>query len=224
MMCGAEITRVILTASGGPFRTWSTEQIQRATPAQAMKHPTWSMGAKVTIDSASLMNKALELIEAHWLFGLGADRLGVLVHPQSVIHAIIEHADGSCLAQMATPDMRTPIQNALTWPGTLPGLARPIDWRTLGTLEFEQPDLDRFPALGLGFEAIRRGLSAGAILNAANEETVAAFVRADGTMPFGRVAEIVADVFERVPLTPVNNLADVLNADAQARTAACSAS
>ena len=211
----AVVERAILTASGGPFRTTPLDEMRRATPAQALAHPTWAMGPKNTIDSATMVNKGLELIEAHWLFGLGAERLGVLVHPQSIVHAIVELADGSSIAQLAAADMRCPIQLALTWPARAPGCARRIDWREMGRLEFEEPDHERFQAVELAFGVIREGGTAGAVFNAANEVAVAAF-RAEA-IPFGRIVEIVAAALERVPHRAADSLGAVLEADAEAR-------
>jgi len=213
----AGVTRAILTASGGPFRTWTKPRIDAATPAEALKHPTWTMGRKVTIDSASLMNKALEVIEAHWLFGLPGEKLGVLVHPQSVVHAMAEFEDGSTVAQLAPPDMRLPIQRALTWPMCGAGISKGVDWTTLRTLEFEVPDLERFPALGLAYWAIEAGGTAGAIVNAANEEAVRAFLDANGRMPFGEITQLVMEAAQSVPVRAVTTLHDVLEADAAAR-------
>lgn len=236
LAAGAEVARVVLTASGGPFRTWERERIERATVQEALNHPTWSMGPKVTIDSASLTNKALEVIEAHWLFGLGAERIGVVVHPQSIVHALVEYSDGNVLAQLAPPDMRTPIQCALTWPGRAGGVSRKIDWRALGGLEFAEPDLERFPALGVGFEVVRRGGTAGAVFNAANEAAVEAFLsghdlgagagaatgRARACPPvrpiaFGRIAELSSRALEEVGVSALNSLDDAVRADAEAR-------
>ena len=172
----ATVAKLVLTASGGPFRTWAREAIRQATPAQALKHPTWTMGQKVTIDSASLTNKALEVIEAHWLYAMPAERIDVLVHPQSIVHSFVEYTDGSVIAQLGSPDMRCPIQFALSYPHRADGACRKLDWRTLTKLDFEAPDLDRFPALGLAYDVIRAGGTSGAIFNAANEEAVEAFL------------------------------------------------
>jgi len=220
----ADVARVILTASGGPFRTWSRERIAGATRADALKHPTWAMGRKVTIDSASLMNKALELIEAHWLFGAASERLGAVIHPQSIVHAMIERIDGTTLMQAAAPDMRTPILQALAWPHAAAGCGRRMDPLASSCLEFEPPDPERFPALGLAFEAMRLGGTAGAILNAANEEAVAAFL-GDGqggssSMPFVAIAEVAAWTLRNVSATTVTRLDDVLRADRAARECA----
>lgn len=215
MRCGGEVARVVLTASGGPFRTWTREQIVAATPAQALKHPTWSMGQKVTIDSASLTNKALELIEAHWLFGLEPERLGVVIHPQSIVHALVEMSDGNVIAQLAPPDMRTPIQIALTYPARRAGVSRKLDWASLSRLDFEQPDLDRFPALGAAERVMRLGGTAGAVFNAANEAAVEMFLR--GEIPFGRIPELSLGAIDGVGVSPLRGLQDVLDADAEAR-------
>ncbi|MBS0197572.1 MAG: 1-deoxy-D-xylulose-5-phosphate reductoisomerase [Planctomycetes bacterium] len=212
------ITRVVLTASGGPFRTWERAAMQAATPEQALKHPTWTMGRKVTIDSASLMNKALELIEAHWLFGLPADRLGAIIHPQSIVHAMVDYADGSTIAQLGAPDMRTPIQYALTWPHRADGVSKKIDWTTLTSLEFQQIDPAQFPAPSLALRAIETGGAAGAILNAANEIAVEAFLARQ--IPFGRISTLVAETLDALPRRDIDTLQDCLTADAAARDCA----
>ncbi|MFN0131086.1 MAG: 1-deoxy-D-xylulose-5-phosphate reductoisomerase [Phycisphaerales bacterium] len=211
----AQIARVTLTASGGPFRTFTTDQLAAATPAQALNHPTWSMGRKVTIDSASLMNKALELIEAHWLFGLSADRLDAVIHPQSIVHAFVEYADGSVLAQLAAPDMRLPIQHALTFPMRAPASVRRLDLAALSRLHFEPIDANRFPAIGLARAAMAAAGAAGTTLNAANESAVDAFLA--GRIPFPRITDLVARALEALPSTPISSLADVMAADARAR-------
>lgn len=214
-MSGVE--RLVLTASGGPFRTWTKADIERATPREALKHPTWAMGAKVTVDSASLMNKGLEVIEAKWLFGLDAAHIRVMVHPQSIVHALVEMKDGSVLAQLGAPDMRTPIQHALTFPQRCAGPATRLDLAALSRLDFEPPDTERFPALQLAYDALARGGTAGAILNAANEAAVEAFLHVDGRLAFGRLASLVAGAMERVPSTPLRTLEDALDADRRAR-------
>lgn len=214
------VSRVILTASGGPFRAWSKEQIHAATPAQALRHPTWSMGPKVSIDSASLMNKALEIIEAHWLFGVPGPRIEAVIHPQSIVHAMAEFTDGSVIAQMASPDMRGPIQHALAWPIRCNGVSKRLDFGALGRLEFEPPDHARFPALALAYQAIEKGGTAGAILNAANETAVEAFIksgRGESPMPFGRITELVGAALAQVPVRPLTALADCQAAEAAAR-------
>ncbi|MGB4106655.1 MAG: 1-deoxy-D-xylulose-5-phosphate reductoisomerase [Alphaproteobacteria bacterium] len=170
------VSKIILTASGGPFRTWSREQMARATREQALAHPNWVMGPKITIDSATMMNKALEIIEAHYLFGMEPEKIDVLVHPQSVIHSMVEYRDGSVLAQMAASDMRTPIAHALAWPERIDTPGRRLDWTQLKELTFEQPDLTRFPALGLAYEALKQGPYACLALNAANEVAVESFL------------------------------------------------
>ncbi len=209
------IKRVILTASGGALRARSKEDTYNATPEDALAHPTWSMGTKVTIDSASLTNKALEIIEAHWLFGLESERIGVLIHPQSIVHAIVEMADGSSIAQMGAPDMRTPIQFALTFPNRADGLWPIVDWHALGRLDFAAPDLHRFPALGLGYRVVDLGGTSGAVFNAANEAAVEAFLARK--IPFGRIAELSAAALDEVGVSPLNSLEDALAADAESR-------
>lgn len=211
----ARVTRVILTASGGPFRSKSRDEVYHATAAEALRHPTWNMGPKVTIDCASLTNKALEVIEAHWLFGLPGEQIGVLVHPQSIVHSIVEYPDGSAIAQLAPPDMRTPIQYALTYPARPAGVSRKLDWSKLGTLEFAEPDLERFPALALAWRVIERGGTAGAVMNAANEAAVEAFIA--GRVPFGRIPELTLEAMDSVGVSPVRDLRDVMEADAEAR-------
>ncbi len=211
------VRRVTLTASGGPFRTWSIEQIRHATREQALRHPTWSMGAKVTIDSASLMNKALELIEAHWLFDLPPEKLDAIIHPQSVVHAIVELHDASVLAQLATPDMRTPIQAALSFPRRSSGAAPRLDLASLSRLEFETPDPAKFPALSLADHVMRLGQSSGAILNAANEEGVAAFLDPDRNLPFHCIAELAREALETLPIGPLRDLSDLAEAESLAR-------
>lgn len=213
------VARVVLTASGGPFRTWSAEAIRDATPAQALAHPTWRMGPKVTIDSASLMNKALELIEAHWLFGVGADRLDALVHPQSIVHGLVEFADGSVVAQMGAPDMRTPIQLALCWPHRPPASGQRLDLASLSRLDFEPPDPGRFPALGLARRIIsgETGSGSGAVFNAANEAAVRRFLAPGSTMPFGAIVPSVASALEALSGEDAPTLADVARLDALAR-------
>ena len=210
-----EITRVVLTASGGPFRTWSHEHTFNATVEQALNHPTWKMGPKVTIDSATLMNKALEVIEAHWLFDLPANRIDAIVHPQSIVHAMIEYADGSVMAQLSPPDMKLPIQAALCWPNRFPGVAKKLDWNTLKTLDFQPIDHERFPAIALAKHVIEHGGSAGATLNAANEIAVEAFMNQQ--IRFGDIARIVKDTLHALPTHAITTLNDVEAADHNAR-------
>lgn len=223
-VCAEHVARVTLTASGGPFRTWTKDRIATATVQQALKHPTWSMGPKVTIDSASLMNKGLELIEAHWLFGLEPDRLAVLIHPQSIVHALVEYLDGSVIAQLGSADMRTPIMHALLAGSRPPACAPRLDWTTARSLDFEPLDHQRFPAVGLAMRAMRQGGTAGAVLNGANEEAVLAFLRAPeaahaSNLPFGRIVELVERAMDQVGVRPITSLADVMDADRLARLA-----
>lgn len=185
----ASVERMILTASGGPFRTWSAEAIADASPAAALAHPNWSMGPKVTIDSAGLMNKGLELIEAHHIFGVSAERLAVLVHPQSIVHGLVAFADGAVVAGLAVPDMKVPIAHCLAYPGRAPTSARRLDLAEIGTLTFERPDFARFPALGLAMEALRAGGALPTILNAGNEIAVEAFLA--GRIRFWEIAKMV---------------------------------
>jgi len=188
------VGRIILTASGGPFRTWTRQATSSATPEQAVAHPNWSMGAKISVDSATMMNKALEMIEAAYLFSVRADQIDVLVHPQSIIHSMVEYVDGSTLAQLGPPDMRTPIAYALSWPGRIHWPAPRLDLATIGALTFEQPDLERFPALGLARQALKIGGGAPAAMNAANEAAVAAFL--DRQIGFLDIAAVVAQTLE----------------------------
>src|SRR5262245_25447807 len=171
-----EVRRVVLTASGGPFRGRTASDLADVTTAEALRHPTWKMGPKITVDSATLMNKALEIIEARWLFGLEPEQIEVIIHPESVIHSFVEFVDGSVLAQLSPPDMRLPIQYALTYPERVSGPARRLNWSDLGSWRFEQPDGDTFPALQLGYEVARRGGTCGAVLNAGNEAAVGRFL------------------------------------------------
>jgi 1-deoxy-D-xylulose-5-phosphate reductoisomerase len=211
----ADVTRVVLTASGGPFRGRSAAEIEAATPEEALHHPTWRMGPKITIDSATLMNKALEVIEARWLFGLAAGQIDVIVHPESIVHSFVEFVDGSVLAQLSPPDMRLPIQFALTYPDRVPGPARKLDWRTLSGLHFEPPDRSTFPALELGFEVARRGGTCGAVLNAANEGAVARFL--DRQIGFADIARCCRAVLDHHDYDPVPTLDGLLAADRWAR-------
>ena len=211
----AEVRRLILTASGGPFRTRSAADIYHATLDDALNHPTWTMGPKVTLDSATLMNKALEIIEAHWLFGVPAEQIDVLIHPQSLVHGLVEFHDGSTLAQLGPPDMRTPIQHALTHPHHVQTCGPTLDWATLKHLDFDKPDPARFPALALAYAAIERGGTAGATLNAANEAAVEAFLAA--RIPFGRIVELVQSACDALPASPLQTLADIDAATAAAR-------
>ena len=209
------VRRVILTASGGPFRRKSREEMQAVTPAQAVAHPTWSMGAKISVDSATLMNKGLELIEAFHLFPLDADAFDVVVHPQSVIHSMVEYVDGSVLAQLGAPDMRIPIAYALAWPERMETPCERLDLVRIGSLDFEAPDLDRFPALALARLALKAGGGKPAILNAANEVAVAAFL--DGQIGFLDIAAIACDTIEQFDPPPPSSLDEVLDVDREAR-------
>jgi 1-deoxy-D-xylulose-5-phosphate reductoisomerase len=210
-----EVRKIILTASGGPFRSWSASEIASATLEDALRHPTWKMGPKITIDSATMMNKALEIIEACWLFGVAPDAIEVLIHPESIIHSMVEFCDGSVIAQLGTPDMRTPIQYALTYPDRRDGIASRVDFAGLRRLNFEPPDLERFPALRLGYHVARTGGTAGAVFNAANEAAVEAF-RA-GRIAFGRILELIERVLGRHAVVKEPDLQTLLDADAWAR-------
>jgi 1-deoxy-D-xylulose-5-phosphate reductoisomerase len=210
-----EVERIVLTASGGPFRTWPAASLAAATPTEALRHPTWSMGKKITIDSATMMNKALELIEARWLFGLPAERLVVLVHPQSIVHSLVEFVDGSVIAQLSPPDMKLPIQYALLFPERVPGVARRFDFTQSVALEFEPPDPARFPAVRLGHEAAARGGTAGAVLNAANEEAVRGFLA--GELAFTDIAAVTERVLGEHPFLADPSLDEIRRLDAWAR-------
>lgn len=207
--------KLILTASGGPFRTWDAPSIARATASQALRHPNWSMGSKITVDSASMMNKALEVIEARWLFGLPPERIEVLIHPQSVVHSLVAFSDGALLAQLGTPDMRLPILYAMAFPERLPTGGERLDLARVGQLTFEKPDPSRFPCLNLGYEALKMGGTACAMLSAANEIAVEAFL--SGRIPFGGVARTVSAVLEKLPVTPAPSVDAICEADARAR-------
>jgi 1-deoxy-D-xylulose-5-phosphate reductoisomerase len=210
-----EVRRLWLTASGGPFRTWPKEKLATATPAQALKHPNWDMGAKITIDSATMMNKALEVIEASVLFGLPVAQVEVCIHPQSIIHSLVEFVDGSVLAQLGWPDMRVPIAYALTYPRRLPLNSEPLDLGKVAQLSFERPDFERFPALRLGYEAAEIGGTMPAVLNAANEVAVAAFL--DGRLPFPGIPRVVEETMAAHTPEPLENLAQVLAVNNWAR-------
>jgi 1-deoxy-D-xylulose-5-phosphate reductoisomerase len=213
-----EVKKIVLTASGGSLRGMSQAAVACATVEQVLDHPTWNMGAKVTVDSASLMNKALELIEAHWLFDVGASQLDAIIHPQSIVHGMVEFCDGSVIAQLSPPDMRLPIQYALTWPERVAGITSAIDWATVKSLEFEQIDRTVFPAISLAYEVIERGGTSGAILNASNEVVVDAFLQ-DG-LPFGAMVAIVKEVIGTLQIVDSPDLESVLVADKEARTMA----
>jgi 1-deoxy-D-xylulose-5-phosphate reductoisomerase len=210
-----EVRRVVLTASGGPFRGMSRRQLQDVTPSDALNHPTWKMGKKVTIDSATLMNKALEIVEARWLFNLPPDKIEVVIHPESLVHSFVEFVDGSVMAQISPPDMRLPIQYALTYPDRLTSPARKLDWSALGTIHFEQPDRATFPALDLGFEVARRGGTSGAVLNAANEAAVHRFLA--GELKFLDIPRVCREVLDQHNFSPRPTLEELWSADRQAR-------
>lgn len=211
-----DISRIILTASGGPFRTASADRIARATPAQAVAHPNWSMGAKISVDSATLMNKGLELIEAQHLFGLPSGRLDVVIHPQSVVHSMVEFVDGSVLAQLGSPDMRIPIAYALAWPERIGTPAQRLDLASIARLDFEEPDLARFPALRLAREALEAGGAAPIVLNAANEVAVAGFLA--GRLRFPEIAELVRRGLEGSDFAAPQSIEDVLAVDRATRS------
>lgn len=217
-LTAAGIKRLLLTASGGPFRTMAATDLPHVTVEQAVRHPKWSMGRKISVDSATLMNKGLEVIEAHWLFNAPADQIDVVVHPQSVVHSLVEYVDGSVLAQLGSPDMRTPIACALAWPGRFAAGVTPLDLFTVGHLEFEAPDRQRFPCLDLAYAALRAGGTATAILNAANEVAVAAFLA--GRIGFMAIPALIASVLDTLPVTTADSLELLLDADQRARDAA----
>ncbi len=212
------VKRILLTASGGPFRTTPLEALAEVTPAQACAHPNWDMGRKISVDSATMMNKGLEVIEAHWLFGAPPGKIQVVLHPQSVIHSMVEYADGSVLAQLGNPDMRTPIAHALAWPDRIESGVGSLDLFQVARLDFEAPDLKRFPCLRLAFEAIEAGGSAPAILNAANEVAVAAFLAE--RLPFTAISDVVEETLQRLPATEPGSLQNLLQFDAEARSLA----
>ena len=214
----SEVRRIILTASGGPFRTKTKTQMQESTVSEALRHPTWNMGAKITIDSATLMNKGLEVIEAHWLFGFTADQIDIVVHPESVVHSMIELVDGSVIAQMGVTDMRHAIQYALTYPDRHGCELPPLDLTALSTLNFEPPDHDRFPCLALAYRALRAGGTLPAAMNAANEEAVQAFI--DERISLTDIAMVIEAVMNRHHTEPANELNTILGADRSARLAA----
>jgi 1-deoxy-D-xylulose-5-phosphate reductoisomerase len=212
------VRRILLTASGGPFRNTPLEELQHVTPEQACAHPNWAMGRKISVDSATMMNKGLEVIEAHWLFNASADDIQVVVHPQSVIHSLVEYVDGSVLAQLGNPDMRTPIAYGLAYPERIDSGVAPLDLFKVATLNCAAPDFDRFPCLSLAYQALRSAGTAPAILNAANEVAVAAFL--DRQIPFLSIPRVIEAVLGALPVNAVGCVDDVLGADAEARRAA----
>lgn len=211
----AAIKKIILTASGGPFRTWDKATMENAAIEQALAHPNWKMGSKITIDSATLMNKALEVIEAHYLFDMPARQIDVVVHPQSIIHSMVEYTDGSVLAQLGAPDMRTPIAYALAYPARMTTTGKTLDWTNLPNLTFEQPDTDKFPALKLAYDCLAAGPVQQIAFNAANEVAVAAFL--DGQINFGKIVRIVADAVENATAAAPASIDDVIAADTAVR-------
>lgn len=217
LQCGRrnDVRRIVLTASGGPFRGWTREQLRQVTVAQALAHPTWQMGPKITVDSATLMNKALEIIEARWLFGLSAEQIDVVIHPQSIVHSMVEFLDGSTVAQLSPPDMKLPIQYALTYPQRWEGISPRMDWSRALELTFSPPDFEAFPALQLGYEVARRGGTCGAVLNAANEVAVQRFL--DGTLRFDQITQVCQDVLRQHTFDSHPTLGDLLRQDAWAR-------
>jgi len=210
-----EVKRLVLTASGGPFRRTPISKLGRVTPKQALAHPNWKMGQRITIDSATLMNKGFEVIEARWLFGMGLDKIQVVIHPQSTIHSMVEFVDGSILAQLGPTDMRMPIQYALTYPERVPSNGCALDWSTLRELDFEDVPVRKFPCLELAKQAVREGGPLPCALNAADEIAVAAFL--ERKLPFLGIAAVIENVLSRMPRTPINEIEDVLAADLEAR-------
>ena len=212
------VRRILLTASGGPFRNLPLSELENVTPEQACAHPNWVMGRKISVDSASMMNKGLEVIEEHWLFNANADDIQVVLHPQSVIHSLVEYVDGSVLAQLGNPDMRTPIAYGLAYPQRIDAGVAPLDLFEVATLDFTAPDFERFPCLMLAYQALRAAGTAPAVLNAANEMAVAAFL--DRQISFVSIPRVIKAVLEALPVSAVGSLDDVLGADAEARRAA----
>ena len=209
------VEKIILTASGGPFRTTSIEDMAKVTPAEAVAHPNWDMGAKISVDSATMMNKGLELIEAYYLFGLPEDKIDILVHPQSIIHSMVTYVDGSVLAQLGSPDMRTPISYTLAWPQRMVAPSARLDLGKIATLTFEPPDSERFPALRLAREALKAGGAAPTILNASNEVAVAGFL--DNNLGFLDIPRIVSETLEKMPVSAIRSVDDALSVDNEAR-------
>jgi 1-deoxy-D-xylulose-5-phosphate reductoisomerase len=214
----AAVRRIVLTASGGPFRAAAPESLGAVTPEQAVAHPNWVMGRKISVDSATMMNKGLEVIEARWLFDLPPERIEVLIHAQSIVHSLVEYADGSMIAQLSNPDMRVPIAYALAYPERVESGAQPLDLSSVKNLSFEKPDPARFPCLRLAYEALSEGGTAPAVLNAANEVAVAAFL--ERRLPFTGIAKVIEKTLERVPACAADDMPAVLGADADARRAA----
>jgi 1-deoxy-D-xylulose-5-phosphate reductoisomerase len=211
-----EVRRLILTASGGPFRTLPLARLQQVSPDDALRHPTWRMGPKITIDSATLMNKGLEVIEAHWLFGVGADQIEVVIHPQSIVHSMVELVDGSVIAQLGVTDMRLPIQYACSYPERWDGALPALDLSKAGRLEFHPPDFERFPCLGLAYRALRAEGTLAVVMNAANEVAVAAFL--DGKLGFTSIADVIARTMSAHAVEGVSNLETIRRVDSWGRT------
>jgi 1-deoxy-D-xylulose-5-phosphate reductoisomerase len=214
----AGVTKILLTASGGPFLKRDVATLEHVTPDEACKHPKWVMGRKISVDSATMMNKGLEVIEAHWLFGTPADQIEVVIHPQSVIHSMVSYNDGSVLAELGNPDMRTPIAHALAYPERIASGVAQLDIAQIGMLQFERPDFNRFPCLALAFDALRAGGTAPALLNAANEAAVAAFL--DLRIGFRQIDRVIAQVMDELPHGDAGSIAQVMAQDAAARAAA----
>jgi len=214
-LAAAGVRRLLLTASGGPFRDTPLADLEQVRPEQACAHPVWSMGQKISVDSATMMNKGLEVIEACWLFDATPEQVQVVIHPQSVVHSLVEYRDGSLLAQLGRPDMRTPIAHALAWPARCESGVEPLDLWEMGELQFYRPDPVRFPCLPLAYQALAAGGTATAVLNAANEVAVQAFL--EGRLSFTRISGVVAETLERLPAEPVRSLESVLASDAEAR-------
>jgi 1-deoxy-D-xylulose-5-phosphate reductoisomerase len=212
------IRRIILTASGGPFRDWNIADLEDVTPEKAVAHPNWSMGQKISVDSATMMNKGLEVIEAHWLFGMSSDKIEVVLHRQSIIHSMVDYVDGSVLAQMGNPDMRTPIANTLAWPERIDSGVEALDLVKAGRLDFAAADFERFPCLALAYQALKAGGTSTTILNAANEVAVEAFLNRQ--IKFTDIARIIAEVLEIIPSTAADSLEQILSADEMARKVA----
>ena len=210
-----EVERLVLTGSGGPFRGKTARELEHVTPEEALRHPTWQMGKKITVDSATLMNKSLELIEARWLFDLPPERIDILIHPKSLVHALVEFRDGSVLAQLSPPDMKLPIQYALTWPDRVSGPAKRLDWGTLRELRFEPPDREAFPSVQFGYEVAARGGTCGAVLNAANEAAVDRFLT--GTLRFLDIPRVCRQILDAHPFSPTPGLDELLVLDGWAR-------
>jgi 1-deoxy-D-xylulose-5-phosphate reductoisomerase len=209
------VRRILLTASGGPFRSAPLERLPHVTPDEACAHPNWAMGRKISVDSATMMNKGLEVIEARWLFGLPPERIEVLIHPQSIVHSLVEHVDGSVIAQLSNPDMRIPIAHALGFPERIESGAAPLELAAIGQLSFERPDPDRFPCLGLAYEALKRGGAAPAVLNAANEVAVEAFLA--GVLRYTDIPRVIESTLRRAHALAAGDLESVLDADSSAR-------